>query len=525
MFFACLLYGTTVYLFAVFYWLRRCQMRVFKDTGIPGPEPNFLFGNLIAFRGKMMWEQYQVWKQTFGDTFGYFEGPTPVLVTSNPDILHQVFVKKFNNFHARKLWPVQVDPDKSEEVHLFFARGQRWKRLRSAVNPAFSASKLRKMQILMSQCTQKLMDVVGRTASESPDQSVEFLGLFRRLTSDVIVGCGLGIEQDAIHNPSNEFLVNCQGVLDDTTKQPVLFLLGFMLPTLNKLWMWIYKFMHNIKFNPVYWLEERLTEYLSYRKNSTEHYEDFLQQLLKHSVSARTFHDLETECGPKLKVDHNCNEVKSTAQPLTDSEIVAHSFLFVVAGYETSSTTLAYIFYELATNPEVQDELRKEIRQNIPGGVEPSYDNLRSLKYMDMVVNETLRKYPLASTVIARQCQSTCEVQGLTIPSGMLVQANVWALHRDPRHWGPDPDTFDPTRFSPENSAGRHPMAWMPFGAGPRMCVGLRFAVLQVKLSLACMLRRFSVQPSPRLQRPLRLKEGATIMPAEGVTLRCVPLP
>ncbi|KAL8615726.1 hypothetical protein ACOMHN_007479 [Nucella lapillus] len=201
-------------------------MRVFKDMGIPGPEPNFLFCNLLAFKSKMMFERYLEWHQTYGETFGYFEGPTPVLVTANADALQQVFVKQFNNFHARKLWPVQEDPDNSEDIHLFFARGQRWKRLRSIVNPAFTASKLRKMEPQINKCAQRLVGGVDSTAQQSGEQRVELLSLFRRMTLNVIVGCVLGIEEDAITDPNNGFLRHCQGVIEDTTKQPVLYLLG-----------------------------------------------------------------------------------------------------------------------------------------------------------------------------------------------------------------------------------------------------------------------------------------------------------
>ncbi|XP_070210563.1 putative cytochrome P450 CYP13A4 [Littorina saxatilis] len=475
----------------------------------------------------MMCEQYQAWHATYGETFGYFEGPTPVLVTSNADILHQVFIKQFNNFHARKLWPVQVDPDQSEEVHLFFARGQRWKRLRSVVNPAFTASKLRKMEPQMNQSADRLIEVLDEAAEKSDEKRVELCGLFRRLTLNVIVGCALGIEQDAIRDPNNGFLKHCQGVIDDTTEQPVLYLFGFIFPTLNKLWMFLYKFMHNIKFNPVYWLEDRMKEYLNYRKKTDETYDDLLQQMLDARIPDKSFHDLDIEVktGDEPQLDINGNLKKSTFKSLTESEVVAHSLLFLLAGYETSSTTLAYIFYELATNPHVQHALRKEIMEAMPEGEEPSYNNIKDLKYMDMVINETLRKYPLASTVIARQCQDTCQVEGLTIPSGMLVQANVWALHRDPKHWGTDPEAFDPTRFSPENKAERHGMSWMPFGAGPRMCVGLRFAVVQMKITMCKLLRQYAFHPASDLHSPLQLKEGATILPKHGVPLRAVRIP
>ncbi|XP_076464210.1 cytochrome P450 3A2-like [Babylonia areolata] len=516
MFFTYLLLSVLGYLLAVFYWQRRRQMRVFKELGIPGPEPHFLFGNLLSFKGKMMFQQYLEWHDTYGETFGYFEGPTPVLVTANADLLRQVFVKQFNNFHARKLWPVQVDPDNTDDAHLFFARGQRWKRLRSIVNPAFTASKLRKMQPQINRCAQHLKEVVDHLADQSQEQRVDMLSVSRRLTVNVIVGCNLGLEEDALHNPDNDYLRHLQGVIDDTSKQPVLYLLGFIFPTLSALWMWVYKFMHNFCFNPVFWLEERITDILHFRLKSPEKSEDFLQQLLNAKFQAKTVGDSQDE------TDINGNSVNFSQ--LSQPEVVAHSLLLLLAGYETTSTTLGYIFYELATNLHVQEELRKEIVDHVPENQVPHYDVLRQLKYMDMVISETLRKYPMASTVIARQCQETCQLEGLTIPGGMLVQANVWAVHRDPRHWGPQPQEFDPTRFSPERKSGRHPLAWMPFGAGSRTCVGQRFALVQIKMVLCHLLREHRFLPASDLQVPLVLKEGATILPRDGVPVRAVPI-
>ncbi|KAL8615728.1 hypothetical protein ACOMHN_007481 [Nucella lapillus] len=526
MFFTYFLLAVLACLLAVFYRQRRRQMRLFKDMGIPGPEPNFLFGNLLAFKDKMMFERYMEWHQTYGETFGYFEGPTPVLVTANADALQQVFVKQFNNFHSRKLWPVQPDPDESEDVHLFFAHGQRWKRLRSIVNPAFTASKLRKMEPQINKCAERMVGVVDSTAQQSDEQRVELLSMFRGLTLSIIVGCAFGLDEDGITNPNNAFRTHCQAIIDDTANQPVLYTLGFLFPTLNKLWMWVYKFMHNIRFNPVFWLEDRLKEVLQFRRQSPQRNEDLLQQFLDAQIPVESFHDLERPGQQKEGlVDENGNCVKTTFKSLTESEVLAHCFLMMLAGYETSSTTLAYFFYELAVNPHVQEELRKEILETIPEGTEPTYDLIRKLKYMDMVIQETLRKYPVASTVIARKCQEQCQVGSLTIPSGLLIQANVWALHADPTHWGPDPTTFDPTRFSPEQKAGRHSIAWMPFGSGPRMCVGQRFAFMQIKMVTAHLLRRYAFLPASDLQTPLLLKEGATILPRDGVPVRAVRLP
>ncbi|XP_025095312.1 putative cytochrome P450 CYP13A4 [Pomacea canaliculata] len=519
MFFTVLLLGTLTYFLGVFLWRRHRQMCIFKEMGIPGPKPNLLLGNLLTFRKKLISQAYKEWAEQYGETFGYFEGPTPVLVTSNADLLNQVFIKQFNNFHARKLWPVQADPDQDEEIHLFFARGQRWKRLRSAVNAGFTAAKLRKMQNQMSLCADKLLEVVDRTIEEKEDCRVDFSKLFRQLTFDIIGRSALGIDSDALRDPQCGFIKHCEDVIEDTTKQPVLYTLGFLFPSLSKLWIAIYKFMHHIQFNPVYWIEDRLRAWVKARKESEERTDDLLQQMLDARYPVNRHQDLDTTHQPHI--DENGNISKGPLlRSLTESEVIAHSLLFLLAGYETTSSTLSYIFYELALHPHVQDRMRQEVVDVLEDDEEPTYDNIRNLTYMDMVISETLRKYPLASIVVARQCQDACQIEGINIPSGMLVQANLWTLHQDPKHWGPDSDSFDPLRFTLEKKAERHSMAFMPFGAGPRMCIGQRFSIVQMKITMAKLLRRYKIERTSDLQVPLKLKEGAAILPIHNIALR-----
>ncbi|BFY97910.1 hypothetical protein BsWGS_00950 [Bradybaena similaris] len=500
-------------LFCAFYRLRKRQMSVFKTMGIPGPEPNFLFGNLLAFKDTPVFKKHKEWRDVYGETFGYYEGPTPVLVTSDVHVLQEVFIKQFNKFHARKLWPVQVDPDKDEDVHMFFARGRRWKRLRLVVNPAFSAAKIRKMAPTVNECINHLLDVIRDAANEAKDRTIELMELFRRLTLDTILRCEVGLDQNSVKNPEDPFLTHCKGVIDDTTKMPWLYLLGFIFPDLHCVWIAIYKLLHYIKFNPVFWLEARMRQVVVMRRNTTqERGVDLMQQMLDAQFPADSVLQLEHE-ELKLGPSHT-----RTLRSMTNEEIVSHALLFLLAGYETTSTTLSYIFFELSQNAQVQQRLRHEVMTVLPRGYHTiHYDDLKKLTYLDYVIWETLRKYPLASTVTARKCMQDCQVGGLRIPAGMLVHANLWDVHFQPKHWGHDPHKFDPLRFMPERRRTRHPCAWMPFGSGPRSCAGLRFALLQLKMVVAKVLRDFDFQPSGC--QTLALKEGATILPADGVRL------
>ena len=166
----------------------------------------------------------------------------------------------------------------------------------------------------------------------------------------------------------------------------------------------------------------------------------------------------------------------------------------VIAGYETTSTALSYVSYVLATHPHEQLTLQQHIDTYFNPDHEdemPSYDILSQMNYLDMFIRETLRMYPIAPIVINRQSTEAFDVKGVgVVPEGTRIAVDIYNLHFDAELWGPvDPHTFYPERFETK----RHSMAWIPFGAGPRNCVGMRFALMEMKMVLVRLLKTYSV--------------------------------
>ncbi|KAB1263435.1 Cytochrome P450 3A12 [Camelus dromedarius] len=184
---------------------------------------------------------------------------------------------------------------------------------------------------------------------------------------------------------------------------------------------------------------------------------------------------------------------------LTDLEIVAQGIIFIFAGYETTSNSLSFIMYELATHPDVQQKLQKEIDATFPNKAPPTYDGLLHMEYLDMVVNETLRIFPLAGR-LERVCKKDVEINGVFIPKGTVVMVPVYALHKDPALWT-EPEEFRPERFSKKNQDSINPYTYLPFGTGPRNCIGTRFAMMSMKLALAKVLQNFSFKPCKETQK------------------------
>ncbi|CAF1687605.1 unnamed protein product, partial [Adineta ricciae] len=149
----------------------------------------------------------------------------------------------------------------------------------------------------------------------------------------------------------------------------------------------------------------------------------------------------------------------------------------------------------------------------------PDYDIVAQMPYMDMFVSEVLRMHPIANGAVQRCAATDAIVQGYFIEKDTLIHADVYSVHFDRELWGPE----DPYEFYPErHETKRHPMAFLPFGAGPRLCIGMRFALIEMKILLVRMLRDYSIQPSDQLQTKLNIRERAVTAPEE-VWIKLVP--
>ncbi|XP_034178697.2 cytochrome P450 6a2-like isoform X2 [Osmia lignaria lignaria] len=179
---------------------------------------------------------------------------------------------------------------------------------------------------------------------------------------------------------------------------------------------------------------------------------------------------------------------------LTDTLLAAQAFVFFAAGFETSSTTIGHALYEMALNHNIQDKLRQEINEFYAKNKGNwTYDDVKGMSYLDKVFKETLRKYP-PGLLLRRKSINNYTFSGtkVSIPKDTAVLIPVYAIHKDPNIY-PDPEVYDPERFNEDAVAARHPMAFLPFGDGPRNCIGARFAVYQTKIGLIQMLKNFKI--------------------------------
>ena len=204
-----------------------------------------------------------------------------------------------------------------------------------------------------------------------------------------------------------------------------------------------------------------------------------------------------------------------TGVRLTNDEVRDEVVIIFLAGHDTTALALTYTFYLLSQHPEVEAKLHEELSR-VLGGRAPVHEDLAKLPYTRMVIEESMRLYPPAPGLSNRAVLADDEVCGVKIPKGANIGVIPWLVHRHFTLWE-DPFRFDPERFSPERSQGRHRFAFLPFGGGPRVCIGMALAMTEAQLILATLAQRFSLKLVPG--QKIVLQHRVTMRPRDGIKM------
>ncbi|XP_037054358.1 cytochrome P450 3A13-like isoform X1 [Peromyscus leucopus] len=463
---------------------------LFKKLGIPGPKPLPFVGTMLNYRRGISLYDIECQKQ-YGDMWGLFNGLLPVLVITEPDMIKNVLVKEFYSiFTNRHLFGPLGFMKKS----ITTSENEEWKRIRSLLTPAFSSGKLKEMFHIIQEYGDALVKNMSREVEKG--KSVTMNNFFGAYTMDVITGTLFGVKVDSLNNPQDPFVKNTRKLFIFDYFNPLAFstaLFPFLSRIYNKVNICIFPSDATSFFKK--FIEKTKKDRL---ENTQEHRVDFLQ-LMMNSQNSK---DMESY------------------KPLSDLEILAQSITFIFAGYETTSTALSFITYLLAIYPNVQKKLQHEIDAVLPNKAPATYEALVKMEYLDMVVNETMRLYPVA-TRVNRLSKKDAEINGVFIPKGTVVVIPVFVLHRDPKYW-PDPEEFRPERFSKENKDRINPFTYLPFGHGPRNCIGMRFALINMKLAIVKILQNFSLYPCEETEIPLKLGKKVIHTPENPIFLKII---
>ncbi|GMR41245.1 hypothetical protein PMAYCL1PPCAC_11440, partial [Pristionchus mayeri] len=448
-----------------------------------------LLGNVALLSSPFSFIRFGQLSKIYGKTYALLRGSIPTVITSNPTVIREICIDHFPSFHSHALDPLDSDIFSRSNLHLFHARGSKWKRLRTVMSTAFSLQAMRKWFTKMELKTDELLE------SLPLDRPVLIHRLFQRHTSSVIAECAL--EGDEKGKKQLQQVVSSFGAPSTLFS---LSTLGYIIPSLTTFLIAFDRCRS--QFGPAHPLAtytKYLTKVASLRENS-QIPADFMQYLKNVEVGETELDDDREELFDPGKA--------RAIKCITANELPPQLRFVSIAGFDTTANTLTFLCMLLAEHQDIQDHIR-----TLVADVSPDMESLSYIPYLQWCIWETLRLYPHASPLSTRECTSPVTLSnGLRFERGTQVFFDVWSLHYDPELWQ-DPFVFRPERFSDPH------YVFIPFGLGPRQCVGMRFALLEIKLAIVRLLQNYRILPVEESACILSVRDTNTIWP-NGIAVR-----
>eukprot|EP00795_Rhopilema_esculentum_P016292 gene16292-7678_t len=469
------------------YWHYVVNFTALKKLGIPGPTPLPLIGNSMTFiwNGKTVHNFFCEAGKKYGSIYGFYFMKEPMIVVAEPDIIRQVLVKEFDNFHDRPNGDMEFpEPLKSMMSEV---KGQRWKDIRSIMTPAFTSGKLKGMMYIMNEAGDTLLKKIEKAAAER--QAVDIYEWQQTVTMEVILSAAFGTLSEAQTNPNDKVTTYAKKGMDPKPWPNIAMMIPFIGKKLCKA---IILGRYGFRWGPLIKIAQKILK--ERRQMEFVARTDMLQNML------------------------NSQHPEKKGHQLTENELIAQMIIFLLAGYDTSSNVLCLTCYHLALYPEVQDKVYEEVMRICESKETTTYDEIKEMVYLEACVSETLRLYP-PGFVTTRTIDKSCVINGVHFKKGMAVLIPSYALHRDEKYW-PEPNAFQPERFLPENKESITQFTYLPFGDGPRNCIGMRFAQMEIKTILVRMLQKYRMVRGPETPVPLKMQPRVVLSPGEPVWIR-----
>jgi len=397
------------------------NFNLFSDQGISGPKPIPFIGNIWGIWKKNFVRHDADLAKKYGKVFGFFEGTVPNLFISDADMIRAVFVKDFDHFVNRRAFESRA---KYFRKIISVIRDQEWKDVRSSISPTFTTGKIKRMSTLIKTCADELADKMTSIAQK--DGKVDTKKIFSTFTVNVISKCAFGMTIENLGEKDDPFMTNAVKVFNAPSVKSPIILLPFVFPKL-------------IKF---------IGDYIFVTKE-TKFFFDVLVNVTNERAQANQqsnqYHDfIEIATDSIIEHQKQENSAQSWTREEIDEIVIAQAFIFLLAGFDTTATTLTNASYLLAKYQDVQEKLYEEVMTRVEKYGDVCHEMILDFPYLDGIIHEVLRLYsPLPR--LERECSKDITCNGIHIKKGMIVSAPVYAIHYSEEYYT-NPEKFDPDR-------------------------------------------------------------------------------
>ena len=470
----------------------------FKRHGIAGPQPARMFGTFSEYRKKGLLQTDMDLISKYGNVVGIYHGHMPVLLVADPEMIEAICIKHFDKFRNRK---INLDLGSLLRKTVALSNDGQWRFLRDQISEVFKPIYLKKISGNLLQSTNHLISNIEDKLKNETDFDFQELCLCFSVDS---------MCNSLFSHNINSYKDKEDKIVNMIRKGWSAGTVGIARPALAcaicPLMATMFSIFH---YNAI---PSDVREFFSQvvTSNMLKRHTDGEQNDLLSFIMKTTRRNSTVEC--QNNTARTINNVSSEYK-LSETEMVANCLFFFLAGYDTTASTVVFTLYCLAKNQDCQEQLVKEIQNNISD----TLDDVDKLEYLDMVINESLRIFPTYLR-FSRCVQEDIVIKGTKFCKGTEVSFPVYAIHRNPEYF-PDPEKFDPNRFSYLNTSKRNPFSFIPFGVGQRDCFAQTYAKITVKTAVVALLQKFRFSLSKKQMDPPPLSKGFYLRPENGLWL------
>jgi cytochrome P450 len=431
----------------------------------PMPKGVPLLGNLLDI-GADPFGAFERWRDAHGDIVALQMGSWPALLLNGSDLIEQVLVKQHENFTKHRFFWRHITLLMGNG--LFTSEGTFWQRQRRLAAPAFSTQRLQTYDAVMVERTEAMM--ARWQDSAVIDLHPEMMALGLRIAAKTMFDAEVKEDVDAIEEAMN-------WIIEEIKSR---FARPFVIPDAIP-----------------------LPGHLRYRKAI-----GFIERIVDRIIAERRERGIDK--GDLISMLIKAQD--EDGSQMTDRQLRDEVLTMLLAGYETSALTMCWTYYLLGQSPEWQDRIADEVRA-VAGDRPLTYADLERLKATENVIIESMRLYPPA-WAIGREAKADCRIGDYQVKAGTTVYMSSWVTQRDPRNFDA-PLAFRPERWTPELRRALPRFAYFPFGGGPRICIGNRFAMMEAMLLTATIARRYRIEQAS--DKPVLPFPSITLRPKGGI--------